>query len=203
MLASTVMWGMSLSDWSSVMEGLWALWASPWLGTWMVEWCWEIHFTESEAGDSLSEEVTQGLTCAKSRRKGKNWTKRHGQPMRIQWEGTYLATTEARRGQGTQNILKGEIWCTGNSLYLLSVPFSCWVMSNSLQPHGLQHCRLPCPSPTPRTCPSSRWCHPTISSSVVPFSSCLQSFSASLYTLVFWKNYKLFKLLFFPTLLIP
>ena len=53
-------------------------------------------------------------------------------------------------------------------------------MSNSLWPHGLQHARPPHPSPTPRaysnTCPSSRWCHPTISSSVVPFSSCLQSF---------------------------
>ena len=56
-------------------------------------------------------------------------------------------------------------------------------MSNSLQPHGLQHTTLPCPSPTPRAysdwCPSHRWCHPTISSSVVPFSSCLQSFPAS------------------------
>ena len=52
-------------------------------------------------------------------------------------------------------------------------------MSNSLQPHGLQHTRLPCPSTAPRpcsnSCPLSRWCHPTISSSVVPFSSCLQS----------------------------
>ena len=51
------------------------------------------------------------------------------------------------------------------------------------RPHGLQHSRLPCPSPTPETCsnscPSSWWCHPTISSSVVPFSSCLQSFPAS------------------------
>ena len=50
-------------------------------------------------------------------------------------------------------------------------------------PHGLQHARLPCPSPAPRacsnSCPSSRWCHPIISSSVVPFSSCLQSFPAS------------------------
>ena len=49
----------------------------------------------------------------------------------------------------------------------------------TLQPRGLQHARLPCPSPTPRacsnSCPSSQWCHPTISSSVVPFSSCLQS----------------------------
>ena len=61
--------------------------------------------------------------------------------------------------------------------------FSRSVMSNSLQPHGLQHARLPCPSPTPgacsNSCPSSRWCHPTISSSVDPFSSCLQSFPAS------------------------
>ena len=56
-------------------------------------------------------------------------------------------------------------------------------MSDSLWPHGLQHTRLPYPSPTPgvclNSCPSSRWCHPTISSSVVPFSSCLQSFPAS------------------------
>ena len=56
-------------------------------------------------------------------------------------------------------------------------------MSYSLQPHGLQHTRPPCPSPTPRVysnpCPLSRWCHPTISSSVIPFSSCLQSFPTS------------------------
>ena len=55
-----------------------------------------------------------------------------------------------------------------------SVQFSHWVLSNSLQPHGLQHTRLPCPSPTPGACsnsrPLSRWCHPTISSSVVSFS---------------------------------
>ena len=61
--------------------------------------------------------------------------------------------------------------------------FSCSVMSNSLQPHGLQHARLPSPSPSPRacsnSCPLSQWCHPTISSSVVPFSSCLQSFPIS------------------------
>ena len=53
----------------------------------------------------------------------------------------------------------------------------------TLRPHGLQHARLPCPSPTPgacsNSCPLSQWCHPTISSSVVPFSSCLQSFPAS------------------------
>jgi len=64
-----------------------------------------------------------------------------------------------------------------------SVQFSRSVMSNSLRPHGLQHTKLPCPSPTPRACshsyPWNRWCHPTISSSVIPFSSHLQSFSAS------------------------
>ena len=60
--------------------------------------------------------------------------------------------------------------------------FSCSVVCNSLWPHGLQHTRLPCPSPTPgacsNPCPLSHWCYPTISCSVVPFSS-LQSFPAS------------------------
>ena len=77
-----------------------------------------------------------------------------------------------------------------NSLHCLilfsSVQFSCSVMSDSLQPFavfGLQHARLPCSSPTPRACSNScslpRWCHPTISYSVVPFSSRLQTFPAS------------------------
>ena len=64
-----------------------------------------------------------------------------------------------------------------------SVQFSCSVVSNSLRPHGLQHTRPPCLSSTPRvdsnSCPLSQWCHPTISSSVIPFSSCLQSIPAS------------------------
>ena len=67
---------------------------------------------------------------------------------------------------------------------MLLLQFSRSVMCDSdMWPHGLQHVRLPCPSPTPgaysNSCPLSRWCHPTISSSVVPFSSCLQSFPAS------------------------
>ena len=65
----------------------------------------------------------------------------------------------------------------------LCVQFSCSVMSDSLRPHESQHARPPCPSPTPgvysNSCPSSRWCNPTISSSVVPFSSCPQSLPAS------------------------
>ena len=66
---------------------------------------------------------------------------------------------------------------------LVSVQFSCSVMSSSLWPHELQHARPPCPSPTPgvhpNPCPLSRWCHPTISSSVIPFSSCTLFFPAS------------------------
>ena len=64
----------------------------------------------------------------------------------------------------------------------ISVQFSRSVVSNTLQPHGLQHSRPSCPSPAPgvypNSCPLSRWCHPTISSSVIPFS-CPQSFPAS------------------------
>ena len=64
-----------------------------------------------------------------------------------------------------------------------SVQFSCSVMTDSLRPHESQHTRPPCPSPTPgvypNSCPSSRWCHPAISSFVVPFSSWLQSLPAS------------------------
>ena len=67
--------------------------------------------------------------------------------------------------------------------YWSDLLFSHSVISTSLQPHGLQHARLPCPSPSPgacsNSCPLSWWCHPSIPSSVVPFSSCFQSFPAS------------------------
>ena len=66
---------------------------------------------------------------------------------------------------------------------MCSVQFSCSVVSNSLQPHESQHTRLPCPSSSPGvhpdSCPSSQWCHPGISSSIIPFSSCPQSLPAS------------------------
>ena len=68
-------------------------------------------------------------------------------------------------------------------LTLSSVQFSRSVVSNSLRPHEPQHASPPCPSPTPgvhpNPCPLSRWCHPTISFSLIPFSSCPQSFPAS------------------------
>ena len=92
---------------------------------------------------------------------------------------------------GSQRV--GHDWATNthtckyfkldeNQIFLV-FQFSRSVMSDFLQPHEPQHARSPCPFPTPRvysnSCPLSRWCHPTISSSVVPLSSCLQSFPAS------------------------
>ena len=73
-----------------------------------------------------------------------------------------------------------ELWSQTKSCKS-SVQFSRSVVSGSLWPHGLQHVRPPCPSPSPGaySCPSCQWCHPTISSSVIPFFSHLQSFPAS------------------------
>ena len=74
-------------------------------------------------------------------------------------------------------------WHSNSSVQSRSVQFSRSVVSDSLRPHESQYARPPFPSPTPRVypnpCPLSRWCHPTISSSVIPFSSCPQSFPAS------------------------
>ena len=75
------------------------------------------------------------------------------------------------------------LYWLGQSLWLCSVQFSHSVVADSLWPHESQHARPPCPWPTPRVhpnpCPMSWWCHPTISSSVIPVSSCPQSFPAS------------------------
>ena len=85
-----------------------------------------------------------------------------------------------------KNIQENWTWGTWEILNMIasvSVQISHSVVSDSLRPHGLQHARPPCPSPTPRvcsnSCPLSQWCHPTISSSIVPFSCYLQSFPAS------------------------
>jgi len=88
------------------------------------------------------------------------------------------------QSMGSQRI--GHYWVTNNKAHILcitSVHFSHSVVSNSLWPYESQHARPPCPSPTPRvhsdSHPSSQWCHPAISSPVVPFSSCPQSLPAS------------------------
>ena len=81
----------------------------------------------------------------------------------------------SRRGRGQRKCFA--------SLAASSIQFTCSVWSDSLWPHGVQHAKPPCPSPTPgvfsNSWPLSQGCHPTISSSVVPFSSCLQSFTAT------------------------
>ena len=92
-------------------------------------------------------------------------------------------------GDGSKVWSCEEQYCIGtwnlrsmNQGKFSSVQFNHSVMSDSLWPHGQQHTRFPCPSPTPRdylnSCPLSWWCHPTLSSSVFPFSSSLQSFPA-------------------------
>ena len=94
------------------------------------------------------------------------------------------------------------VWPPASYFPFSSVQFSHLVVSNSLQPHGLQHARPPCPSPTPKvysnSCPLSQWCHPTISSSVVPFSSRLQSFPAS-FLCIRWLKYWNFSFSFSPS----
>ena len=80
-------------------------------------------------------------------------------------------------------IIQWDYYYYNDIIQFSSVQFSRSVMSDSLQPHELQHARPPCPSPTPgaypNSCPLSRWCHLAISSSVIPFSSCHQSLPGS------------------------
>ena len=84
---------------------------------------------------------------------------------------------------GLETLRRSGVAIIVNKRVQNAAQFSHSVVSNSLQPHELQHARLTCPSPTPgvysNSCPSRRWCHPAISSSVIPFSSCLLSFPAS------------------------
>ena len=102
------------------------------------------------------------------------------------WQASQTISELLYKGKCTQN-------CYGMNIHMLRPnsqgddsqvqfsQFSCLVMSDSLWLHELQHARLPCPSPIPGACSnsSSRWCHPTVSSFVIPFFSCLQSFLAS------------------------
>ena len=104
---------------------------------------------------------------------GKKWKQ---WPILFSWALKSLwIVTVAMKLKDTCSLV-GKLWQT-------SVQISRSVMSNSLQLHGLQHARLACPSLSPRacsnSCPLSQWCHPTISSSIIPFSSCPQSFPVS------------------------
>ena len=96
----------------------------------------------------------------------------------------HIFKSESVRHETLFHLQVNELAGLSSSIYLpTSVQFSLSVVSDSLRPHESQHARPPYPSPTPgvcpNSCPSSRWCHPAISSSVVPFSSCPQSLPAS------------------------
>ena len=94
-----------------------------------------------------------------------------------------LASPHWRWSCCTMNFENQFLRMTNLASYGQSVQFSCSVVSDSLRTQGLQDARLPCLSPTPgiypNSCPSHQWCYPTISSSVIPFSSCIQSFPVS------------------------
>ena len=102
--------------------------------------------------------------------------------MRIKCINAHKGSAHTKHNKWLPPLLFFDI-CSQYFLGRVSVQFSCSVVSNSLWPHGLQHVTFPCPSPAPGACsnsyPSSQWCHPTISSSAIPFSSCLQSFPES------------------------
>ena len=104
----------------------------------------------------------------------------------LEWVAIHFSGGSSQRRDQTQvSCIAGRfftifLWATrGKMLFIGKIQFSHSVISNSLWPHGVQHARLSCPSPTwSNSCPLSWWYHPTILSSVIPFSSCLQSFPA-------------------------
>ena len=120
--------------------------------------------------------ITLNVNGITTQEKGKNWhTKLKN---RIQLYAFFRGDTLYIQGKASRSVVSDSLWPHG-----LSVQFSRSVVSDSLQPHESQHARPPCPSPTPEvhsdSRPSSRWCHPAISSSVIPFSSCPQPLPAS------------------------
>ena len=150
-------------------------------------WCWERLKAGGEGDDRgwdgwMAPPIQWTWVWASSR----NWwgTGRPGvlQSIGSQRIGHDWATELNWTALGGGFFTTSTTWEAQN-LWLSSVQFSHSVMSDSLQAHGLQHTRLPCPSPIPgaysNSCPLNWWCHPTISSSVAPFSSCLQSCPAS------------------------
>ena len=110
-----------------------------------------------------------------------------GSPRILEWAAYLISrgSSQPRSWTGV-SCIAGRFctnWARRGKPHYVSVQFSRSVVSDSLWPHGLQHTRLPCPSPTPEacsnSCPSGQWYHPTISFSILPFSSCLQFFPAS------------------------
>ena len=136
------------------------------------------HEFEQALGDGERTGKPGVLKSMRSQRVGHNWV--------TEWQQHFIANS----GNGAHCSFKRELFFKYLSTFSTEIILSLLQFSSVTQscptlcdPHGLQHSRLPCPSPTPRacsnSCPSSWWCHPTILSSVFPVSSCLQSFPAS------------------------
>ena len=139
--------------------------------------CTELCVTRAQSEPASRKQVTLSFPGVQAGREsytktGGNWRERHGGGAAGQVEGGLIAKSSFSTFYSHS-----------------SVQFSRSVVSDSSRPHELQRARPPCPSPTPRvysnSCPSSRWCHPAISSSVIPFSSCPQSLPAPPYKLTF------------------
>ena len=139
--------------------------------------------------NSCEKKRSERKRSEKQRTKGKIYTHLNAEFQRIarRDKNAFLSDQgkeieENNRIGKTKHLFK-KTRDTKGTFHAISVQFSRSVMSNSLRPHEPQHARPPCPSPTPRVHPNPRplnqWCHPTISSSVIPFSSCPQSFPAS------------------------
>ena len=137
---------------------------------------WNTGLAESQAGIKIAGRNINNLRYAND-----------NTLMARKWRETKELLDKDERGEWKAglklNIQKTKIVQLVATVQFSSVQFSRSVMSNSLRPHESQHTRLPCPSPTarvhPNSRPSSQWCHPAISSSVVPLSSCPQSLPAS------------------------
>ena len=125
------------------------------------------------------------MTWGKSRKEKRTHPPQQSTPSRPLWVSEIMSeqavSFKGTHPEGTTQLENERIPLPSTQSY--AHQFSRSLMSDSWRPHGLQHARPPCPSPTPgaysNLCPLSRWCHPTISSSAIPFSSCPQSFPAS------------------------
>ena len=140
---------------------------------------WKIPWTEEPGGLQSMGSLRVGHSCATSLSlfTFMHWRRMAAHSSVLAWRIPGTGEPGGLPSMGSHRV--GHDW---SDLAAPAVQLICSVVSDSLCPHGLQHTRPHCSSPTPRvypnSCPLSRWCHPTISSSVIPFS-CLQSFPAS------------------------